>query len=113
MMTQVMLAADKILAFRDSKFMVHQASSGVMGGSKRLREEAELLDKINDQMAENYSKKTGKVVLPYVMHPGVKPNPYVEPSVIANRADARQLLKRAFIETVIVRGTTKYEIRVM
>jgi len=60
-----------------------------------------------------YSRKTGKVVLPYVMHPGVKPNPYVEPSVIENRADARQLLKRAFIESVIVRGTTKYEIRVM
>lgn len=60
MMTQVMLAANKILAYRDARFMVHQASSGIIGSSKKLREEADNLDSINDQMAENYAKKTGK-----------------------------------------------------
>ena len=60
-----------------------------------------------------YSKKTGKAIFKYVMHPGVRERPYIAPSVIENRVDAKQLLKRAFIESVIVRGTTKYEIRVM
>jgi len=48
-----------------------------------------------------------------VTHPAIEAKPYIRPSVIENRADAKQLLGKAFVESVIVRGTTKYEIRVM
>jgi len=59
MMTQVMLAG-YTKAYADAKIMVHEAKSAPFGGAKRLRQEAELLDKINSDMADNYAQKTGK-----------------------------------------------------
>jgi ATP-dependent Clp endopeptidase proteolytic subunit ClpP len=60
MATQIMLAGTKIKAYKDAKIMIHEAKSAVLGGANRLRSEAELLDKVNNDMAENYSQKTGK-----------------------------------------------------
>lgn len=60
MATQIMLAGTKIKAYKDAKLMIHEAKSAVMGGASKLRAEAELLDKVNGDMAENYSQKTGK-----------------------------------------------------
>jgi ATP-dependent protease ClpP protease subunit len=60
MATQIMLAGTKIKAYKDAKIMIHEAKSAVLGGANRLRSEAELLDKVNSDMAENYSQKTGK-----------------------------------------------------
>jgi hypothetical protein len=48
-----------------------------------------------------------------VTHPAVEAKPYIKPAVEQNRAEVKRLLGKAFIESVIVRGTTKYEIRVM
>lgn len=48
-----------------------------------------------------------------VTHPAVEAKPYIAPSVIANRVDVKQLLGKAFVESVIVRGTEKYRIQVM
>lgn len=48
-----------------------------------------------------------------VTHPAVEARPYIKPSVIANREDAKRILGRAFVESVIVRGTEKYKIQVM
>jgi hypothetical protein len=54
-----------------------------------------------------------KMIWAYVDHPGVEPRPYIQPSIIENRVEAKQLLTKGFIESLIVRGTTKYEVRVM
>lgn len=59
MMTQIMLAG-KTIAYADAKIMLHEARSAPFGNAKRLRQEADLLDKINSDMAENYAQKTGK-----------------------------------------------------
>lgn len=48
-----------------------------------------------------------------VTHPAVEAKPYIAPSIEANRVDAKQLLGKAFTESLIVRGTTKYKIQVM
>jgi hypothetical protein len=52
-------------------------------------------------------------VFTHVTHPAVQATPYIRPAVEENRPDVRRLLGKAFVESVIVRGTTKYEIRVM
>jgi hypothetical protein len=54
-----------------------------------------------------------KFVFFKVTHPAVEAKPYIHPSVIANRPEVKRLLGRAFIESVIVRGTEKYKIQVM
>jgi len=59
MMTQIMLAG-KVKAYQDAKIMLHEAKSGVIGNAKRLRQEADLVEKITQDMAENYAQKTGK-----------------------------------------------------
>jgi len=59
MMTQIMLAG-KTKAYQDAKIMLHEAKSGVIGNAKRLRQEADLVEKITQDMAENYAQKTGK-----------------------------------------------------
>jgi hypothetical protein len=48
-----------------------------------------------------------------VTHPAVEAKPYIKPAVEQNRVEVKRLLGKAFVESVIVRGTTKYEIRVM
>ena len=48
-----------------------------------------------------------------VTHPAVHATPYIRPAVEENRADVKRLLGKAFVESVIVRGKTTYEIRVM
>jgi len=60
-----------------------------------------------------YLKGSDTAIFKYVMHPGVQAKPYIEPSIIENRADAKRLLAKAFVESLTVRGTTKYEVRVM
>ncbi len=52
-------------------------------------------------------------VFTHVTHPAVQATPYIRPAVEENRVDARKLLAKAFVESVIVRGKTTYEIRVM
>lgn len=48
-----------------------------------------------------------------VTHPAVEAKPYIRPAIEQNRADTKRLLGKAFAESLRVRGTTKYEIRVM
>ncbi len=43
-------------------FMFHEAWSFVIGNASNMRDEADLLDKIDGVLAKTYAKKTGKEV---------------------------------------------------
>ncbi len=36
--------------------------------------------------------KEGKVILPYVMHPGVAPRPYIAPTLVENKEEFRKIM---------------------
>jgi Protease subunit of ATP-dependent Clp proteases len=55
------LAADKIVMMRGAMYMIHKPSVTVWGATAdKLRQQAELLDKIEGEMRGLYSAKTGK-----------------------------------------------------
>ena len=58
----VALAADKVVMAENSLFMIHNAWGGAMGEAKELKKTANLLDKISNEIADIYIKKTN---LPY------------------------------------------------
>lgn len=47
--------------------------------------------------------KEGKAILPYVMHPGVAPRPYIIPALVENKEEFRKILKRE-LKAAIMRG---------
>ena len=58
----IALAADEIIMAENSLFMIHNAWGGAMGESKELKKTASLLEKISNEIANIYIKKTK---LPY------------------------------------------------
>lgn len=59
MMTVIMLAGRKISASKNAMIMIHNPSSGGGGDSKKLKKDAELLDKIKNLIISGYSERTG------------------------------------------------------
>ena len=58
----IALAADNVVMAENSLFMIHNAWGGAMGESKELKKTANLLEKISNEIADIYIKKTK---LPY------------------------------------------------
>ena len=58
----VALAADNVVMAENSLFMIHNAWGGAMGEAKELKKTANLLEKISNEIADIYIKKTN---LPY------------------------------------------------
>ena len=56
----VVCAADKVVAARDSEFMIHEASSGAWGTAEELKTVADSIEKLNQTMAKAYAAKTGQ-----------------------------------------------------
>lgn len=53
-------AADRVVIGKNSRFMIHNASSGAIGGADDLRAVAEILDSLNAQMRDIYASRSGK-----------------------------------------------------
>lgn len=60
MATAIACAGDKVVAFANTMYMVHRASTVVWGNVKALRDTADLLDKLDGQLIEVYVAKTGQ-----------------------------------------------------
>ena len=58
----IALAGDEIHMAENAFFMFHEAWSFVIGNASNMRDEADLLDKIDGVLAKTYAKKTGKEV---------------------------------------------------
>ena len=56
----IAIAGDETIMADNAFFMFHEAWSFVIGNAEGLREEAELLDKIDGVLAKAYANKTGK-----------------------------------------------------
>jgi len=56
----IALGAGKVKMHAMSLFMIHNASSLSYGGSEQMSKEADLLQKLNAQIAQIYASKTGK-----------------------------------------------------
>lgn len=46
--------------------------------------------------------KSGKIVLPYVMHPGVEPKQFIAPAIVKTRQEIRKVLGHGFKAAVMV-----------
>lgn len=60
MATIIMLAAKKVVASENSTLMIHNPAAVVWGESKDMRDMADLLDKLQGQLVNTYTGKTGK-----------------------------------------------------
>jgi ATP-dependent Clp endopeptidase proteolytic subunit ClpP len=60
MMSYIVLAADKITAFENATFMIHNAKSLAAGNHHDLRKTANTLESISNILAQAYALKTGK-----------------------------------------------------
>ena len=58
----IALAADEVIMSENSLLMIHNAWGGTQGEAKDMRKQADILDKITNEIAEVYVKKTN---LPY------------------------------------------------
>ena len=58
----IALAADEVIMSENSLLMIHNAWGGSSGDAKEMRKQADVLDKISNEIAEIYVKKTH---LPY------------------------------------------------
>lgn len=56
--TQIALACDEVMAFKNSLFMIHLASAGTYGNKDELKKIIDLLDKIDHNLADTYTNKT-------------------------------------------------------
>jgi ATP-dependent Clp endopeptidase proteolytic subunit ClpP len=54
----IALAADEVIMSENSLLMIHNAWGGTQGEAKDMRKQAEILDKITNEIAEVYVKKT-------------------------------------------------------
>jgi ATP-dependent Clp endopeptidase proteolytic subunit ClpP len=55
----IALAADEVIMSENSLLMIHNAWGGTQGEAKDMRKQAEILDKITNEIAEVYVKKSG------------------------------------------------------
>ena len=60
MASVIVMAADKIRIVPHGRMMIHDASNVVAGNAEQLRQAAELLDGISNDLAGIYSARTGK-----------------------------------------------------
>ena len=58
----IALAADEVIMSENSLLMIHNAWGGTQGEAKDMRKQAEILEKITNEIAEVYVKKSG---IPY------------------------------------------------
>lgn len=58
----IALSGDETLMAENAFFMFHEAWSLAIGNAENMREEADLLDKIDGVLANTYAKKTGKKI---------------------------------------------------
>jgi ATP-dependent protease ClpP protease subunit len=56
----IAMAADKIEIAANGRMMIHEASTAMAGDAKKMRQTANLLEGISDEIAAIYSMKTGK-----------------------------------------------------
>ena len=56
----IAMAGDTIRMGGASMMMIHRASGGVWGDADEMRKEAEILDKVDGQITEVYSRRSGK-----------------------------------------------------
>jgi ATP-dependent protease ClpP protease subunit len=56
----IAMSGDEVRMADNSYMMIHEAHGGVMGEAGEMRKYADLLEKINDNIAGSYQKKTGK-----------------------------------------------------
>ena len=54
----IALAADEVIMAENSLFMIHNAFGGAMGEAEEMRKTAAVLDKISNEIADIYTKKT-------------------------------------------------------
>ena len=54
----IALAADEVVMAENSLFMIHNAFGGAMGEADEMRKTAAVLDKISNEIADIYTKKT-------------------------------------------------------
>ena len=57
--TQIALACDEVNMYSNSLFMIHLASAGVYGNKIELQKNVDLLDKMDNILADTYINKTG------------------------------------------------------
>jgi ATP-dependent Clp endopeptidase proteolytic subunit ClpP len=58
----ISMAGDKVIMTRNSEMMIHDAHGLVIGNSADMRELADLLDKMSDNIADIYMQKAGGTV---------------------------------------------------
>ena len=65
----IMLAGDEVYTYENSLTMIHNAWGRVVGNASELRETANVLDKIDDQIVGIYQKATGmdKIIIEEMM----------------------------------------------
>lgn len=56
----IAMAADKIEIASNGRMMIHEASMGAHGDAEKMKQAAELLEEISDEIAGVYAEKTGK-----------------------------------------------------
>ena len=56
----ICMAADEVLTFENSVFMIHNASGVTVGDYRAHKKSGEVLEKLSDIMSKTYAKKTGK-----------------------------------------------------
>ena len=59
MASVIAMAADKIVMKRGGRMMIHEASAGIRGNAEQVRQQAELLESISDEIANIYAERTG------------------------------------------------------
>lgn len=57
--TFIAMAADEIRMSDNVLFLIHNVWGGVTGNADELRQQAEIMDKVNDNIIDVYKKKTG------------------------------------------------------
>lgn len=58
--TSIALAADEVVIAKGAMFMIHNASGMVWGDKRDMRETADLLEKVEIDIVDGYTAKTGK-----------------------------------------------------
>lgn len=58
--TMVMLSCDEVQCFKNSLIMIHYASCFASGNKNELQKQIEMLDKIDNLLADAYVERTGK-----------------------------------------------------
>jgi len=55
----IAMGGDEIVMNRDSEMMIHKGHGLVVGGADDMRQQAELIDRLNDKMAGIYAERAG------------------------------------------------------